>query len=311
LVSAVSAAPSSYSSGITKHGIMAFARSASLEISPRQEDLLPVLANKLPPGTTLYVAHTPKATLDDVVRVASKAQALGFRASPHIVARRLLSERDLRAALQELKDASVKQVLLVAGDRERPLGKFADSLDLLESRVLSQSGLTSIGVTGYPEGHPAIGPSELMRALERKQVLARRSGLKLHIVSQFCFNAAAVCAWHAHLQTSGITLPVHVGIAGPTPLSKLIRFAVQCGIGASLGSMVKNMNTLGNLVRKTIRPDEMLVGVVRGGATEGPNPVVRPHLFALGGVMATATWLQAMTDGRFELLESGNLEMKG
>ena len=79
-----------------KPRIVEFARSASTEISTHDEELLPALVNKLPAGTTVYVAHTPKATLDDVVRVAAKAQSLGFRASPHIVARRLESERALR-----------------------------------------------------------------------------------------------------------------------------------------------------------------------------------------------------------------------
>ena len=82
-----------------KRRIVEFAQGASTEISTHDEELLPALVNRLPAGTTVYIAHTPKATLDDVVRVAIKAEALGLRASPHIVARRLESERALRDGL--------------------------------------------------------------------------------------------------------------------------------------------------------------------------------------------------------------------
>jgi hypothetical protein len=67
--------------------VVDFVREASTEISTHDEGLLPTLTGKLPSGMVMYVAHTPKASLDDVVRVAVKAQSVGFRASPHIVAR--------------------------------------------------------------------------------------------------------------------------------------------------------------------------------------------------------------------------------
>src|SRR5581483_6579177 len=100
-----------------KTRIVKFARDSSTEISPHDEAILPELAGTLPPHTTVYVAHTPKATLADVVRTAVKTAAVGLRPSPHIVARRIESEQSLRAALRELKAAGVEQVLLVAGDR--------------------------------------------------------------------------------------------------------------------------------------------------------------------------------------------------
>src|SRR5689334_20852680 len=104
-----------------KRAIIDFVRGASIEISPDNESLLPALAEALPTGTTLYVAHTPRASLSDVVSIAIKAQALGFRASPHLVARRLEGERPLNAALQELRDAGVEQLLLIAGDLPHPI----------------------------------------------------------------------------------------------------------------------------------------------------------------------------------------------
>jgi methylenetetrahydrofolate reductase (NADPH) len=283
-----------------KARIVEFARGASTEISTHDEELLPALVNKLPAGTTVYVAHTPKATLDEVVRVAAKAQSLGFRASPHIVARRLESERALRTALGELAEAGVEQVLLVAGDREQPL-KYTSTLEVIDTGAIEAAGIRYAGVAGHPEGHRHVGPTVLLAALKHKQAWAERSGVKVHIATQFGFNPEGVCQWAQHLTEQGITLPVHVGIAGPTPLQKLIKFAMACGVGASLGSLMKNMSAMTNLARMKTGPDEMLAGMVRGCASYPQARIVRPHFYAFGGVMATATWMRAVMDGAFEL----------
>jgi methylenetetrahydrofolate reductase (NADPH) len=195
--------------------VVDFARRASTEISTHDEDLLPFLTNKLPAGMTVYVAHTPKASLEDVVRVAVKAQSLGFRASPHIVARRLATERALKDALGELSDAGVEQVLLVAGDLERPVGNFTSTLEVMDTGLLQNSGIRRVGVAGHPEGHKSIGPAALLAALRHKQEFGIRTGIKVHIVTQFGFNPDAVCAWDRHVTEAGISLPVHVGIAAP------------------------------------------------------------------------------------------------
>jgi methylenetetrahydrofolate reductase (NADPH) len=284
-----------------KRRIVEFARQASTEISTHDEELLPALANKLPAGTTVYVAHTPKASLDDVVRVALKVQNLGLSASPHIVARRLESERAMRDALRELRDGGVEQVLLVAGDREVPAGKFTSTLEVIDTGALVDAGIKRAGVAGHPEGHPKVGATALMAALRHKQAFAEKSGIKVHIVTQFGFNPAGVCAWERHLAENGIHLPIHVGIAGPTPLPKLIKFAMQCGIGASLGSLMKNMSAMGNLVKPATSPDEMLTGIVRGCAAQPGSRIVKPHIYAFGGTMATAGWLRSVADGSFEL----------
>ena len=285
---------------VLKSRIVEFARGASTEISTHDEDLLPALVNKLPAGMTVYVAHTPKATLDDVVRVATKVQSMGFRASPHIVARRLESERALRAALGELKEGGVEQVLFVAGDREQPV-KYTSTLEVIDTGATLDAGIMSFGVAGHPEGHRNIGPTVLMSALRHKQAFAEKTGSRVHVVTQFGFNPEAFVSWAGHLVQEGITLPVHLGIAGPTPLQKLIKFAMACGVGASLGSLMKNMSAMTNLARMKTGPDEMLVSILRGCAANPNTRIVRPHFYAFGGVVATATWLRAVMDGSFEL----------
>ncbi len=297
----MNAAVAPFNGAELKRRIVEFAQGASTEISTHDEELLPALVNRLPAGTTVYIAHTPKATLDDVVRVAIKAESLGMRASPHIVARRLESERALRDALRELKDGGVDQCLYVAGDLEKPAGKFTSTLEVIDTGALNDAGIRHLGVAGHPEGHRSVGPTLLAQALKHKQAFADRTGTRVHIATQFGFDPAAICSWAGHLVEQGITLPVHVGIAGPTPLPKLIKFAMACGVGASLGSLMKNMSAMTNLARMATGPDQMMIGLLQGRAAAGPNRIVKPHFYAFGGVMATAGWLRSVVDGNFEL----------
>ena len=287
-----------------KHAVVEFARGASTEISPHDAGLLPTLAHKLPPGTTVYVAHTPKASLADVVRVALQVQSLGLKASPHIVARRLESENALRAALRELRDGGVEQILLIAGDLDNPV-RFTSTLEVIDTGALVDSGIKRVGVAGHPEGHRHAGPAMLLSALRHKQEFARKTGINVHIVTQFGFRPDAICTWDRHLTDEGITLPVHVGVAGPTPLPKLIKFAMQCGVGASMHSLMQNMSAMANLARHATTPDEMFVGLVKGRAAGPGSRLVQPHLYAFGGTMATARWLRAVVDGTFELQPEG------
>jgi methylenetetrahydrofolate reductase (NADPH) len=288
-----------------KRRIVEFARGASTEISTLDEQLLPTLATKIPPGTQVYVAHTPKATLEDVVRVAIKVQQLGFRASPHVVARRQVSEHGLRAGLKELVENGVEQCLLVAGDLEKPLGKFMSTLEIIDSGALTDAGIKRIGVAGHPEGHKQVGMQTLWDALKYKQEFGQKSGIKVHIATQFGFDPNAILAWGEQLLKHGISLPAYVGVAGPTPLPKLIKFAMACGVGASLGSLMKNMTAMSKLARLATTPDAMLTGLVQGGAGTPGNPLVHPHFYAFGGTVATSNWMRAVVDGNFEMPADG------
>jgi methylenetetrahydrofolate reductase (NADH) len=284
-----------------KHQLMLLAQEASTEISPRDAGLLPTLARYLAPGRTIYVAHPPKSTLDDVVRAAVQAEALGFKACPHIVARRLPSERALREALTELREGAVEQVLLIGGDPEKPAGRFSSTLEVLEVGATIDAGFARLGVAGYPEGHRAIGSAMLWNVLREKQAFAERTGMRMQIVTQFGFNPEAIVAWLRRLAEHGVHLPARIGIAGPTPFPKLIKFAMQCGIRGSLAALVRNMSAMNQLTRLATSPDELLVGLVQSMDTEAAALFEGVHLYSFGGAVATARWLHAVENGSFDL----------
>lgn len=290
--------------------LVRFARRASIEITPDDAALLPQLVAVLPAGTTVYVAHTPKLGLDDVVRFAVRVQQAGFKASAHIVARALRSEARLRDALRELGQAGCDRILLVAGDYATPAGPYSSTIEVLESGATMSAGITTVAVAGHPEGNPAISDAALWSALEAKQSFAAQTGTDVYVLTQFGFKPDAVIDWCSGLRQRGITLPVHAGLAGPTPLSKLIRYAMRCGIGASLRVLTAKsggLMNLANMAKVTATPDEMLVGLVRGMDVLPAGTLVQPHFFSFGGCVETARWLVAVGEGAIELTadESG------
>jgi len=278
-----------------------FVAAGSTEVTPHDEKLLDEMARILPAGFPVYVANTPKTSPDDVVRVALRIQELGLTASPHVIARRVVDAQRLRDRLRVLAAGGVQQVLLVAGDVAIPNGAFTSTLELLESGVVGDAGIRRVGVAGHPEGHPVVAEDVLWQALERKQAFARANGLTMHIATQFGFDSRTLASFEQGLATRGITLPLHAGVAGPTPFTKLLKYAAHCGVGASLKAVAGNALSLGRLPHLVTRSDEMLVGVYRAKQSTPNSRIFAPHFFAFGGVLETARWLRAVIEGSFEL----------
>jgi methylenetetrahydrofolate reductase (NADPH) len=290
--------------GALKQRVIDFVRDASMEITPHEEHCLPELKEYLAPGAVVYVAHPPKAALPEVLRIARQVQAMGWNACAHIVARRLNSRSQARAALQELHDAGCKRCLLVAGDQSSQSGPFASTLEVLASGAIDDSPIKTIAFAAHPEGSRAIGPSRLWHALAVKQAFAESSGLQVYLVTQFGFNAQAIIDFSRQLHEHGIRLPVHVGLAGPASLAKLIRYAMLCGIGASMRAVAQRTSALPT-PSKMAAVDEILVALVCNRTDADRASFVKPHFYSFGGSVATARWMQAVREGRFEMRPDG------
>jgi methylenetetrahydrofolate reductase (NADPH) len=281
-----------------KGRIASFMRGASTEITPAEENDLTELQSVLPSGSGVYVAHTPHASFAQVIHAALAVQRAGFHATPHIAVRRVPDSQALRAALEELRAGGVEDILLIAGDAPRPVGEFSATVDVLQSRILEESGINQIGVAGHPEGHSAVPTAVLWEALRAKQAFAARSGLALQIVTQFGFDAGAFRAWEHELVRRQIRLPVRLGIAGPAPIAKLLHFAIQCGVGASLRGLMHTVGAAARARELATTPDQHLLSLVR---TPVAAQVVAPHFFAFGGALETARWMQLICAGKFEI----------
>jgi methylenetetrahydrofolate reductase (NADPH) len=196
--------------------------------------------------------------------------------------------------------------LLIAGDAPRPVGEFSGTLDVLESRIIEESGIARMGIAGHPEGHNAVATPLLWEALQSKQAFAARTGVAAHIVTQFGLDGAAFKRWERELMRRRILLPVRIGIAGPAPMAKLLHFAVQCGIGASMRALTRNLSSAAHSSSLATTPDRHLLGLLE---TPVPAQIVAPHFFAFGGALETARWMQKIAAGAFEI-EAGQFKIQ-
>jgi methylenetetrahydrofolate reductase (NADPH) len=84
--------------------------------------------------------------------------------------------------------------------------------------------------------------------------------------------------------------PVRVGIAGPASVATLARFAVRCGIGASLRALARGHTAFARIMVEA-GPDALIAELVNGEGTTASIDGL--HVFTFGGVRRTAEWIRA------------------
>jgi methylenetetrahydrofolate reductase (NADPH) len=207
----------------------------------------------------------------------------GLEPVVHIAARRLPDAGYLQELLAGLRgEADVRRLLVIGGDVDAA-GPYPDALAVIQKGRLREAGITEIGVGAYPEGHPRIPPGRLEAALDEKIAAATAQGLAVHIVSQFSFSPERILAWLKQLRACGINLPVKVGMAGPTSVPALFRYARRCGVAASLRGLVSG--AAAGLIGH-VGPDRIL-DALAGAPGLGD---IAPHYFSFGGTVETARY---------------------
>jgi methylenetetrahydrofolate reductase (NADPH) len=278
--------------------IAAFAARASFEATRLEGGDLEALGAGFPRGTPVYVSAVPKRPPEVQIETVARVAGAGFEPVPHISARSFASAADLDRHLGLLTDgAGVRRVLVIGGDLPAPAGPFFAALEVIESGLLQARGIVEAGIAGYPQGHPRLGAPVLERAMAAKIEAATGTGLAIHIVTQFCFSAPAILAWIGRLRDQGIDLPVRVGLAGPTTLSGLLRFARICGVSASAQGLLRHTG-LARQLFGMVTPDTVLRPLAEAAAG---RTGVTPHIFPFGGLATAARWAGAVATRRFTL----------
>ena len=212
-----------------------------LEVVPSADLLTQLPAAFNAPGSvsvTCLPQHGPARTVQASVDLAR----LGYHTVPHLAARSITGEAELHSLLRQLQDAGVSELFLVAGDRRTPAGPYAWSGQLLEA-VNAYSPDFSIGIAGYPEGHPQLSEEQLSSSLHEKAPLASS------MVTQMCFSAEAISRYLRTIRKSGIQLPVWVGVPGPVSVRKLVSLGARLGVGRSL-KLARGTGMAGALLRR-------------------------------------------------------------
>jgi len=284
--------------------IAAFMRTGSLEATRPNADDVAALKAAAPPGTAIYLSAVLTRPQEEVVAQASLVRAAGLEPVPHLAVRNFASGDALRRFLDRLAaEAGVRRLLVIAGDRAEPAGPFRGALEAIDSGLITRSGITEIGISGYPDGHPRIADHELERVLAAKLEAAAQTGLNATIVTQFCLDATPIIAWVRRLRAHGIDHPVRVGLAGPTSLTTLMRYARRCGVRAATQGLARNAGLIKHLLGAAA-PDSIIRTLIEANR-DGALGDIAPHLFSFGGIGATARWAAGAAAGRVKIDRDG------
>lgn len=264
----------------------------TIEVMPRTAEKVADFRALLPAGTRVYIAHIDGTPIADMVATAARLRAEGMEPMPHFPARSIADRAELADWVARYRgEADVREALMLGGGVSAPKGSYDNSLQLLETGLFD--GFRRLHVAGHPEGNRDIAPDGghaiILDALHQKQAFAAARGIDMAIVTQFAFEAQPIIAWADGLRAQGITLPVHLGIAGPAKLQTLIKFAIACGVGPSLKVLQKRAKDVSKLLLP-FTPTELVTELAAHKAAHPDFAVEKLHFFPLGGITATADW---------------------
>ncbi|MFM1862335.1 MAG: methylenetetrahydrofolate reductase [Gemmobacter sp.] len=277
--------------------LAAFLQGFSIEVMPRTAEKIADFRPLLPAGTRVYIAHIDGTPIADMVATAARLRAEGFEPMPHFPARIIADRATLADWIARYRaEAGVRQALLLAGGVAQPVGDFHSSMQLIETGLFA--GFERLHVAGHPEGNRDIDPDgsdrNVMEALRWKQAFAERTDAQVALATQFCFEAGPVIAWVERLAAEGISIPVHIGVAGPAKLQTMLKFAIACGVGPSLRVLQKRAKDVTKLLLP-FEPDGFLSDLARHKAQNPAFGIEAVHFFPLGGIGATTDWVRNHT----------------
>ena len=288
----------------TVDGICAFLSDFSVEVTRPKFADLEAIRDTAGAGTRVYVSAIPTRPSTELIEQSAMARKCGLEPIPHIAVRNYTSRDELSALIGRLsEEAGVRRVLVISGDRGDSAGPFTASLEIIESGILQQHGITHVSIAGHPDGHPVVADDVMHRALIAKIEAAEQSGLQTDIVTQFGFDAQAITRWVMKMRDLGIEAPIRIGLAGPTNLTTLLKYAQRCGVKASIGGITKHAGLVKNLFG--VSAPDSVVRVLAGENTTGSLGSVAVHYFSFGGVAATSKWAAHAAQGRITLEGDG------
>ena len=267
----------------------------SIEVLPRSAAKIDSFRDALPKNTRVYIAHLETEDISAMVATAKRIHDEGFAVMPHIPARMISSKEMLHDWISMYQnEAGVDEALLLAGGLKKSVGDFNSSMQLIESGLFDQAGFKRLHIAGHPEGNKDIDPSggnkNVSEALSWKQEFSQRTDASMAIATQFCFDADVVKKWADSIKANGIDIPIHIGIAGPAKLQTLLKFSVECGIGASMKILTNRAKDITKLLLP-YKPTQILNELA---AYKSENPelnIEQVHFFPLGGIKKTADWV--------------------
>jgi len=239
----------------------------------------------VPTEVKVTVTTSPRKGLEPTLDLVEKVAAHGYTVVPHLAARHVRDTGHLAELVERLRATGATDVLVLAGDAEEPAGEFDGSLPLLQALAELGQPFQDVGITGYPESHAFISDGATIKSMFAKEEFAT------YIVSQICFDPKVTAAWVAAVWQRGTHLPIHIGLPGPVPRSKLLRVSARIGVGDSLRFLRTHRGWLGRTFRGAFDPGPLVEGLEQSLDRPRPN-VAGFHLFTFNDLERTEGWRQ-------------------
>ena len=253
--------------------------SADFEVIPLEGVL--DKTSSIEPGSTVSVTASPTRGMTPTLDLAIELQNRGFRAVPHLSARTIKHRRALASVIKRLDDGGVGQVFITGGDGQ-PRGVYYDALSVLEDMASIGHPFLEVGITGYPEGHPAIPPDRLRQSMLEKEAHAT------YVVTQMCFSPETIVEWITSIRADGVALPVKVGVPGAVDPTRLLSIGARIGVGESMRFLAKNRGSILGMLRPgRYQPDRIVGPLARLGEGLGMTGI---HIFTFNQVEPTVEW---------------------
>lgn len=239
----------------------------------------------LPESATVTVTVSPGKGIEPTIRYAVELAEQGFEVVPHLAARSVVDRDQLAEALATIEEAGIRRVFVIGGD-EQDAGEFPDALSLIHAMESLGKPLPRLGIGAYPDGHAFIPDDVLLQALKDKQPYAS------YMTTQMCFDVGIISDWVHRMRTEGITLPIHLGMPGVAPITKLASIAAKIGVGDSVRFLAKHKGLLPALVgRGDYAPDALVAGL-EDVISDPHSNVEALHFYTFNQVESCETWRQ-------------------
>ena len=276
-----------------------FLNDFSIEVTPRAVAKIENLSELIPPETLVYIAHIEGTPIDEMVKTAKKINDQGYVTMPHFPARIIKDKNTLKDWISRYQnEANVNNALLLGGGVKKPYGDYDSSIQLIESELFDIAGFNKLYFAGHPEGNKDIDPDgstkNIDEALSWKNDFRNRTDADMAITTQFCFDSKTVINWANDIKDKGINIPIHIGIAGPAKLQTLLRYSIECGVGASIKILQKRALDLTKLLLP-YKPTNILSELAEYKFNNPDFNIEKVHFFPLGGVKQVSKFVEDIT----------------
>ena len=281
---------------MSSEAIKKFLDGFSVEVTPKAASKIENFEDYIPSGTLVYVAHIEGTPIEEMVETAKKINDQGFCAMPHFPARIIKDKNVLEDWISRYKnEANVSNALLIAGGANKPYGQYDSSIQLIESELFDKADFNNLHIAGHPEGSMDIDPdgstTNVDQALSWKNEFSKRTDANMAITTQFSFDASSVISWANNIKEAGIDIPVHIGIAGPAKLQTLLRYSIECGVGASIKIIQKRAKDLTKLLLP-YKPTNIITELATYKANNPSFNIEKVHFFPLGGIKQVSDFVK-------------------